>query len=473
MAIPFTLVFQIMRKRNDLPFNWMFLCFGAFIVACGSTHIMDIIVIWLPAYGAAAVIKAMTALASVPTAIILFRIAPRVVNLPTVDKMLQEQTLRLRAEASNEAKDRFIAMLSHELRTPLTPVTAGLEIVSDELSKLDGQAEIGSVREALQMIRQNVEMEKVLIDDLLDLSALKHGKLGLTRKGVDLNKLCHDSVRHAESVATEKGIELTVDSSPEVIVTGDEARLRQILNNLLSNALRHTVKGGQVRIGITQAPGLARLQVRDDGCGISAENLERIFFPFEQVNRRGTMARAGLGLGLSIAKALAESMGGSLTAESPGLGQGSTFTLELPAGGAVMRPELSPPPAFAREETSKPSLLLVDDHPDTLRALSQVLRRAGYVVQTAESFAQAEPLLIQCDVLISDIDLPDGSGCELMRRFKACGGRIGISVSGFGSEEDIRRTREAGFTHSLIKPIEISQLLKAIREFRPDLKATG
>jgi signal transduction histidine kinase/CheY-like chemotaxis protein len=471
-AIPFTLVFQIMRKRGDLPFNWMFLCFGVFIVACGSTHIMDVIVTWEPAYGLAAVIKAITAIASVPTAIILYRIAPRIVSLPTVEEVAREQTLRVQAEAANQAKDRFIAMLSHELRTPLTPVTAGLAIVDDELRKVDGAADTTSAREALQMIRQNVEMERILIDDLLDLSGLRHGKLGLSRDRVDLDQVCRDSVRHLQPGFERKGIALILDLPVETIpVTGDKARLHQILNNLLSNALKHTPEGGRVAVRLAQDRDRVRMQVQDSGSGIAPEDVDRIFLPFEQVERRGRSGRAGLGLGLSIAKSLAQAMGGELSAASEGLQRGATFELILPAGASGSRTEVSPAPVPLGNEEKKPMLLLVDDHPDTLRALSLILGRSGYPAVTAATFGEAEALLPECELLISDIDLPDGDGCELMRRFKAGGGRAGIAISGFGSEEDLRRTHEAGFNRSFVKPIEASELLEAIRALRPALEA--
>ena len=463
MVIPFTLVFRIMRKR-DLPFNWMFFCFGLFIVACGATHIVDIIVIWIPLYGLAAVIKAITAAASVPTAIILYRIAPAIVKLPSVQEMVEEQALRVRAEAANEAKDRFIAILSHELRTPLTPVKAGLEILDQELSKLDRSLDLTDVQETLRMVRNNVDMERVLIDDLLDLSALRHGKLQLDAEPVDLRPLCQQAVDHSESEFAQKQVRLSIDlGSEKVLVLGEPARLHQILNNLLSNALKHTPAGGEVRVSLGRDRKRARVSVRDNGTGIAPEDLDKIFQPFEQVERRGERARAGLGLGLSIARAVAAAMSGRLTALSEGLGRGATFILELPL---TSRPTAQAPSSSPRQDQpdggSKPRLLLVDDHPDTLRTLSQLLRRACYHLDTAENIAQAEPLLAQCEVLVTDIDLPDGDGCELMRLFKARGGRLGIAVTGFGQPEDIRRYEEAGFQCHLVKPIDFQQLLAAI-----------
>jgi signal transduction histidine kinase/ActR/RegA family two-component response regulator len=463
MVIPFTLVFQIMRKR-DLPFNWMFFCFGAFIVACGATHIMDIIVIWIPLYGLAAAVKAVTALASVPTAIILYRIAPTIVKLPSVQEMVDEQALRLRAEAANEAKDRFIAILSHELRTPLTPVKAGLEILDQELRKIDGAVNTSNVQETLRMVRANVDMERVLIDDLLDLSALRHGKLQLEACPVDFHRLCRETARSFESEFARKQIRLVLDLATEKIsVLGEPARLQQILNNLLSNALKHTSAGGEVHVSLSRVREQARVSVQDSGSGIASKDQERIFLPFEQLERKGELARAGLGLGLSIARALAEAMNGHVTVESEGHGCGATFILELPV---TSRTDVPPVPAAFQsppDANSQPRLLLVDDHPDTLRTLSELLRRAGYELATAENLAQAEPLLSQCEVLVTDISLPDGDGCELMRRFKARGGRVGVAVTGFGQPEDIRRYQEAGFQRHLVKPIEFQRLLEAIR----------
>lgn len=169
VAIPFTLVFQIVRRRNDLPFNWIFICFGLFIVACGGTHVMEIITVWKPYYSISSLVKAITAAASVPTAIILFRIAPKIVQLPSVQELVDEQTRRIRAEAATGAKDRFIAMLSHELRTPLTPLKMSLDLLDEEMGKNDQVLQTESAREALQMARRNLDMETTLINDLLDL----------------------------------------------------------------------------------------------------------------------------------------------------------------------------------------------------------------------------------------------------------------------------------------------------------------
>ena len=469
VAIPFTLVFQIMRKRKDLPFNWMFVCFGMFIVACGFTHILEIITVWRPHYGALAIVKAITAAASVPTAIILFRLAPKIVKLPTVDQMVEERSLRLRAEAASDAKDRFIAILSHELRTPLTPVRAGLDVIEGELRKCEADGPIRSAREALQMIRANVDMETVLIDDLLDVSASREGKLKLNLSPVDMRDVLGKSLAMLQDEIRRKNIDLSVRvEATRTIVMGASIRLHQIINNLVTNALKFTPENGAITVALREENGRVLLSVADTGCGIAADALETVFEPFEQVNRRSDNAHGGLGLGLTIAKKLTESHGGRLLAESDGIGCGAKFTLELPLADQ-QTPAVAEPakPHAAAVDQTKPEILLVDDHADTLRTIAFLLRRSGYQVETAQTVEEAETLLDRSKVLISDIGLPDGNGWDLMARFKAQGGRPGIAISGFGQEDDVERSRRAGFSDHLIKPIDIEALRGALEALQP------
>ena len=473
VAIPFTLVFQIMRKRRDLPFNWMFVCFGLFIVACGLTHVMEIITVWKPHYAVSAIVKAITAAASVPTAITLFRIAPQIVKLPTLDQMVQEHRLRLRAEAASEAKDQFLAVLSHELRTPLTPVKIGLDVLEDELRKCqDPTHPVGpGAYEALRMIRHNLEMETILINDLLDLSASARGNLTVQFHRVDLKDVLGRSLPLIDEDLRRKHIRLHLEADEgEAIVMGADVRLHQIISNLLVNAVKFTAEQGAITVSLQRAGRWWRLSVTDTGCGIAPEDLEKIFRPFEQAKRNATGARAGLGLGLAIAKTLAELHNGRLTVMSAGRDQGSTFTLELPGAGQAQLVDGDPPSAdgAATSETDKvkPRVLLVEDHADTLRTIALLLRRSGYAVETAQNVQEAEPFLSETDVLISDIGLPDGNGWDLMSRFRRIRkGGGGIAISGLGQEEDIRRSRRAGFAEHLVKPVDINRLRDALLAF--------
>lgn len=466
MAIPFTLVFQIMRKRKDLPFNWMFICFGVFIVACGLTHVMEVITVWKPYYPISVLVKAITASASVPTAIILFRIAPKIVALPTIDQVVHERTLRARAEAASEAKDRFVAILSHELRTPLMPVKAGLELIEGELANPGAKPEIG---ETLAMIRNNIEIEAALINDLLDLSSSALGKLRLEIKPIDLRAVVKESTEAFARGFREKNIQLQLDLRVEnPWVLGARVRLHQIVSNLLSNALKFTQANGIIELSLRTTDNRLSLAVRDNGRGIDPEVIGQIFEPFVQCDRKVEGA-AGLGLGLSIAKVLAELHKGELHAFSEGLGRGATFTLELPL---AKEPSNDPSPVQRScGPFRKRRVLVVDDHRDTLRALSAVLRKAGHEVDTAQSVTEADALLDRAEILVTDIGLPDGNGCDLMRRFKQDYGRPGIAISGFGEPEDMERSRLAGFASHLIKPIDL-QLLKSLLQEVPSIPAS-
>ena len=465
MAIPFTLIFQIMRKRKDLPFNWMFICFGVFIVACGLTHVMEIITIWKPYYPISAIVKAVTAAASVPTAIILYRIAPKIVRLPSVHQLVHEQTLRLKAEAANEAKDRFIAVLSHELRTPLTPVKAGLDLLETELKQRDGST-APEIEDALKMVRRNVEMETTLINDLLDVSIAARGQLDLNLDLVDFREVVEQSLALFQEEVRRKNIALDLRLSAEkTVVIGAAIRLHQVVNNLLSNAVKFTPEQGRIAVALENDRGWLRLSVHDNGSGVHADNLEKIFQPFEQAGRRGAKSRDGLGLGLTIARTIAESHKGTLSAQSDGIGKGTIFVFQLPL--AEQQRSSSPPPRTERISIgqSDVTILLVDDHSDTLRTLAFLLGKAGYAVKTAETFEEAETLLARCDILVTDIGLPDGNGWDLMERFKERGGTRGIAITGFGQQEDIARSERVGFARHLIKPIDIDDLKAALHAF--------
>lgn len=461
MAIPFTLVFQIKNKRTDLPFNWMFACFGLFIVACGATHVMEIITIWTPLYALSDVIKVITAAASVPTAIILFKIAPKIVKFPSVQQMAEEHTRRMQAEDANKIRDRFIAGVSHELRTPLTPVRAGVDLIEQELRQAGPVAP--QIEETLRMIRGNLALETVLIDDLLLHSDAVRGQKQLQLGPVDVRRILDETISRFRAELANRKIHFACEIRAErTVVRGAAVRLQQILNHLLDNAIKFTPEGGDITIVVTNAGANLELIVRDSGSGIEPGELEKIFLPFEQLNRTGAQAREGVGLGLTVARAMTEAQNGRLTAASDGLGRGSRFTLTLPLTDEAV-PAVTDVATASAAETRKPRLLVVDDHQDTLRAISTLLRRVGYTVATAATMKAAEDQLGDCEILVSDIGLPDGSGWDLMETFRARGGKAGIAISGFGQKDDIRRSAEAGFSKHLIKPIEMPTLIKALQ----------
>jgi PAS domain S-box-containing protein len=376
-----------------------------------------------------------------------------------VEAALQEA--KEAAETANSSKDRFLAVLSHELRTPLTPVlmAAGALENDPELSP--------EVREELAMMKRNIELETKLIDDLLDLNRITSGKLPLHLEALALNGAVRDVHEICRAALDERGIlvEMKLDEAAGSVLA-DAARLRQVLWNVLKNAIKFTPQKGTIRISTQRLPGgLCEVRVQDTGIGIPPEVLPLIFNAFEQGDANVTRQFGGLGLGLAICKALVELHGGTIRAESSGAGQGSTFIVQLPGAGAAALGKPDDPASAEQGTARRLRILLVEDHADTVRTLCRLLTRAGYVVISAPDVAAAAAAASrECfDLLISDLGLPDGDGQDVIRRVRACRMVPAISMSGYGMEEDVRRSRAAGFAMHLVKPIALAQLLTAIR----------
>jgi len=316
------------------------------------------------------------------------------------------------------------------------------------------------------MIRRNVELEARLIDDLLDLTRIARGKIELRREVTDARQLLHHSVDICCSRDVAAGrVRLELGLAPgDYRLWADAPRLTQVFWNLLNNAVKFTPDGGAVMVRSSADDGLLRIEVSDTGIGIEPDMLPRIFDAFEQAERRITRRFGGLGLGLAVSKAIVEMHGGTLTAESAGHGKGATFRVELPVGEL---PRETPVVAAEAEAaiTANLSILLVEDHADTSEALAELLRLLGYRVKVAGSVAAALDLaaLNGIDLVISDLGLPDGSGFDLMRELGARHGLRGIALSGYGMEEDVQRSREAGFETHLTKPVNLQTLQEAIR----------
>ncbi|HEX6902262.1 MAG TPA: PAS domain S-box protein [Thermoanaerobaculia bacterium] len=387
------------------------------------------------------------------------------------------------AQAANEAKDQFLATLSHELRTPLTPVLA-------VLSQLETAPDLAPHGGELAMIRRNVELEARLIDDLLDLTRITRGKLELHRREIDARRVVEHAVATTEKDFEDKGLRLDVRLAPEEHrVWADAPRLTQVLWNLLSNAVKFTPPGGAVSVRSRIEHGLfgpreLAIEVQDTGIGIEPEVLSRVFDAFEQTGRRITRRFGGLGLGLAVSRAIVDLHGGRLTAASDGPGRGSTFTVRLPLG--PIQEELDETGIwFARPGTAgRPGagpdhplrILLVEDHPDTAEAMADLLRLIGHEVTVAGSvggaLAAAETAMNGerregeggIDLVVSDLGLPDGSGQDLMRELVRRWRLRGIALSGYGMEEDVRRSHEAGFSRHLTKPVDLAALREAIRQ---------
>jgi two-component system CheB/CheR fusion protein len=369
------------------------------------------------------------------------------------------------AEAANRAKDRFLAALSHELRTPLTPVLA-------RVSNLERESDLGGrLRRELAVIRRNVELEARLIDDLLDLTRITRGKLELRCSAGDLRAFVEHAVETCRSQSlAAKELRLSVElAAKEHRVLADGPRMTQVFWNLLENAVKFTPRGGEIRVRSShEDDAFVAVEVADTGIGIEPELLPRIFDAFEQGQR--SPSYGGLGLGLAISKSIVELHGGTLTAASGGAERGATFKVRLPRAPAGLPVTQAGMPG-ALVESEAPAgrplrLLLVEDHPDTADAMADLLRARGHEVLVAgcvaEALACAAAHQHALDLVISDLGLPDGHGCDLMRELAARYRLPGIALSGFGTDEDVRRSREAGFARHLTKPVNIQALEAAI-----------
>ena len=361
---------------------------------------------------------------------------------------------KMAAEKANKAKDDFLAVLSHELRTPLTPALAAASYLADH-EDLSPQ-----LREEVTAIRTSVRLEARLIDDLLDLTRITRGKIEFHLEVADVHSLLRNSLEIARDNILEKHLDLVVNfGADRHHVWADAIRLQQVFWNLLNNAVKFSKKSGRITMRTTNEDGRFVFQITDTGVGIEPEQQNRVFHAFEQGEPAISRKFGGLGLGLAISKRLLELQGGTISLHSEGLNRGASFKLSL---ATVDSPKVATVSHSITDKGPARSLqlLVVDDHPQTLRVLASLLRKQGHKVLTAECVQAAIKLLEdeRFDGLISDIGLPDGNGCDVMRAAKARQSLVGIALSGFGMEEDVRRSMDAGFEHHLTKPIDFQEL---------------
>ena len=375
---------------------------------------------------------------------------------------LEKARLFAEVQSASAAKDRFLAMLSHELRTPLNPVL----MAAGELH--DDPALPPAMRDTLRMMQRNIALEARLIDDLLDFSRVTNGKLQLHRTALDLHTLVRAVLEIcAEDIAVGPHV-VTLDlQAPSAAVFGDPARLQQVLWNVLKNAIKFTPAPGRIDIYSAQEnAGTVVLTVVDNGVGIDQAKLAGIFGAFEQGGDTTTVRFGGLGLGLAITKAFVELHEGQIRATSAGPGQGTRITIELPLHNPVPSLRSSPatPAAAPTPVASTGTLLLIDDHADTLQVMARLLKHRGYTVllavdcRSALEIAEHHPF----DLIISDLGLPDGSGLTLLGQLRRGRPVPAVALSGYGMEEDLEKSRAAGYDEHLTKPIDFPLLVRTI-----------
>jgi signal transduction histidine kinase/CheY-like chemotaxis protein len=379
-----------------------------------------------------------------------------------------ERAARALAERSNRVKDEFLATLSHELRTPLTAITGWVQLLAA------GHLSVIDTARAHEAILRNSRLLADLVNDLLDMSRIESGKLRLDMDDVDLMAVIDAAVASAAPAMEAK--HLTIDwtrGEGPLIVQGDPARLQQIIGNLLNNSVRFTPKGGRITVSLQSVHGSVEVTVKDTGIGIHRDFLPHVFDRFRQADASTTRSYGGLGLGLAIARQLAERHGGSIAAYSDGEGRGASFTVRLPIGSpassAATEPVVEPP------RLEGVHVLAVDDDSDVCDLVKRVLLAYGAEVTTAACVEDALDRLREqrVDVLVSDLGMPVRDGFDLIREVRELNPTLpAIALTALAREADAARALAAGFQQHLTKPIATEQLVQAVATMF-DLRATA
>jgi PAS domain S-box-containing protein len=407
---------------------------------------------------------------------IIFDISERKkIETERLTMMAAERDARLEAERANRIKDEFLATLSHELRTPLTAISSWVQML--RLGK-------GDPKKGVAMIEKSVNDQSQLIDDLLDVSRIKAGKIHLTLSVVDPADCVSAVVDSVRPLAEEKSLTIDTVLDPSAgKITADPARIQQVLRNLLTNAIKFTPPRGRITVRLNSAgkPPDQRVQIQvvDTGKGISPDFLPVLFARFTQAESSATRAYGGLGLGLSIARHLVELHGGMVSAESPGEGKGAVFTVTFPRKPDLARPsqtiENGEPRPPANPLPANPAnlsglrVLIVEDEQDTRAGFETFLQSVGAQIRTAASAAEGFNALVDFkpNVLLCDIAMPGEDGYSLIRRIRALkpnqGGKTpAIAVTAYAAAEDIQRALAAKYNLHLAKPVDLVNLSHVI-----------
>jgi signal transduction histidine kinase/ActR/RegA family two-component response regulator len=392
----------------------------------------------------------------------------RDVNEQLVVTSMHAQEVADEAETANRLKDEFLAIVSHELRTPLNAVLGWARLLAG------GQLDAARSLKAIHIIERNAKTLTRIIDDLLDVSRIISGRIDLDPLPVDLVAVIQGALDEIRTTAEANAVDLvfTCQTVPDP-VPGDALRLQQVVANLLSNAVKFTPSGGRVEVRLGSTESHAEIRVADTGQGIAPEFLPRLFDRFTQADTSTTRRHGGIGLGLAIVKALVEQHGGTVRAESPGAGQGATFTIRIPVLGPLGAEEHWRPRA---DDAAKSAIrldglrvLVAEDDSDTRQVLMLILELAGATVEGAASVREALRVFdgLRPDIVVSDIGMPDEDGYALLRGVRALaadhgGNTPAIALTGYVSPEDGARLLAAGFQMHLRKPVEPSDLVAAV-----------
>jgi PAS domain S-box-containing protein len=366
------------------------------------------------------------------------------------------EAARIAADKANKAKDDFLAALSHELRTPLTPALAAATYLADNADRLPSE-----FVEDVDIIKRNVRLQARLIDDLLDLTRIARGKLELHFERVDAHALIPETIDIAKADIEKKKLQVSTQlNAEEHHIWADSVRIQQVFWNLINNAVKFTPPGGKIGIRSSNDDyDHFQFEITDNGIGIEVERQASLFTPFEQADPSVSRQFGGLGLGLAISRHLVHLHGGAITLQSRGRSYGATFKLTLDA--VANHVEKSGVGSKAPQKPAKSlRILLVEDHGDTRQTLSRLLSHFGHQISVADNTQSALEIVQsqKFDVVLSDIGLPDGSGYDVISQVKRKQPVKAVAITGFGTDEDVRRGKEAGFDFHLVKPIDFHEL---------------
>ncbi len=388
---------------------------------------------------------------------------PELILLAVYDVSAVRERARELAESIRH-KDEFLAMLAHELRNPLAPIRNAVQII-----RLNG-SDVKAVETASVMMERQVDHMVRLVDDLLDVSRISRGKIELQRRRIELAPSIHQAVEAVRSLYKDMNHELTVTMPQQPIyLNADPTRLVQVVGNLLNNSCKFTDKGGRISLVVEREGEQANIRVRDNGIGIVAKELPRIFDMFTQIDTSLERSVSGLGIGLTLVKNLVEMHGGTVEAKSAGKDQGSEFVVRLPI---IVETATPLPPESTESETPSATscrILVVDDNRDSANTLALLLRLTGNRTHTAYDGLEAveATATFKPDVILMDIGLPNLNGYEACRRIReqACGKKIVIvALTGWGQDEDREKSANAGFNSHMVKPVDFTALKKLLAE---------
>lgn len=487
-AIPSVLIY-FARKRIDFPFTKLFWLFGGFILACGTVHLIEAIIFWSPIYRVSALMKVVTAVVSWSTVIVLVRYTPSILHLPSVaatNERLKSEIVKreetefllqhreMEARAASQSKSEFLANMSHEIRTPMAAIIGYADVLLGHLKDPDN-------RNCVLIMRQNGEHLLELINDILDLSKIEAGKLDINQQPCQLPELVAEIQLLMQVQAWEKKIrfEVVFESAVPRVIQTDSTRLRQMLINLIGNAIKFTDRGRvclKVKLVDHVHESQVEFAISDTGIGISALHLERLFKPFSQIDSSVTRRYQGSGLGLAISQRLVQLLHGEIEVQST-LGAGSTFYVRLPASSPGGIDLVMPDRIVSSKESDPipadiPSLdchvLVVDDRRDVRHISQHFLEKAGAKVSTAEDGQQGIDAVIAArdagepfDLIVMDIQMPVIDGMQAVATLRSAGIESPIiALTADAMKGDRDKCLNAGCDDYLSKPIDQAELIR-------------